>query len=331
MTPHTPGPTSTTPATLPLKRDCVWCRLWLPPLMVATAGLVILADRMLNDLAASEPFDLASLAGTLEREAGFDASGPQDPDGTNGLPTIPGLRPNPARRLPDLLVGDSPDEFRPFDRRDDAFDGQTPTRPPNRNAPLLGFDPDFEPPPRGLDGANMAQRAGKANPDPDRFDQGQPGGVFDPFAGRPGFPVPNPNADPLEPQPGLDPDEFDRLQRRDFHRELRNVLRRAHRDVDQTAREIQALGIQFRTPMNEETRQKARQVIRSQAPRLPLDRQILLFRRLGLPEPTILEYLVSNEVRNLGGRTGPRSAAEAWILSARRLIASPIDPADPPP
>lgn len=121
------------------------------------------------------------------------------------------------------------------------------------------------------------------------------------------------------------PQEMARTLRDEFHRKLRHLL--AQRDLprDRMAREIQLLRTAHLFDVTDEVRKAAGRVLTdSGARRGPSQSSAQIvksLRRLGVPEPVVLEFLFSREVKTVGSRSGPRDVHDAWIKAARDLLA----------
>ena len=121
-------------------------------------------------------------------------------------------------------------------------------------------------------------------------------------------------------------DEMPRVLREDFHRELRRLLAKRDMPRDLMAKEIRSLRAAHRFQVSEEVRKAAGQVLADGGPKrgqsLSIPQTVKSLRRLGVPEPVVLEFIFSREAKTIGGRSGPRDVSDAWIRAARELLAA---------
>jgi hypothetical protein len=135
------------------------------------------------------------------------------------------------------------------------------------------------------------------------------------------------------------------LKQEAAYRELREVYQKAQDERDPFLKELRFrvlnLGMQAGPEIANLCKQFGREtspVIREtvvrvlkRSVRLSREAKIETMRRLGLPEPMILDYL-SNELDHLrGSREGPRDRNEVRVLAARILLKVPLTPSLPPP
>ncbi|QDV33674.1 hypothetical protein [Tautonia plasticadhaerens] len=57
-----------------------------------------------------------------------------------------------------------------------------------------------------------------------------------------------------------------------------------------------------------------------------IDRTVVALRRIGVPEPYLLDRLTEQMNRTIGARHGPRDRMEARVFAARRLLSIPLEP-----
>ena len=55
--------------------------------------------------------------------------------------------------------------------------------------------------------------------------------------------------------------------------------------------------------------------------RMTRQAEVLAMRKLGLPEPMILDFLVNKALKTINGRSGPANEREAVIAASKQLLA----------
>ena len=62
--------------------------------------------------------------------------------------------------------------------------------------------------------------------------------------------------------------------------------------------------------------------------RMSRQAEVIAMRKLGLPEPMILDYLVNNALKSVNGRSGPADERAAVIAASKQLLAIGVNSKD---
>lgn len=108
-------------------------------------------------------------------------------------------------------------------------------------------------------------------------------------------------------------------ERKPFHRDLAALLARAVSGPGLT-QQIQRLCVRYQHTVADRATQNIDRFFNGPATRMNRDERVRTLRRLGLPEPSILNYLRLLDGSRMLQRGGPRDEHDAWFRAARQLL-----------
>jgi len=108
-----------------------------------------------------------------------------------------------------------------------------------------------------------------------------------------------------------------------FHSDLRKILKLAGKAAGP---QIESLCDQYGRTALPEIRDAVGTTLLRTHGRLGRQSKIEMMRRLGLPEPNILEFLANDVHSTMHTPSGPRDPDEVWVFAARILLAFPVNP-----
>ncbi len=111
--------------------------------------------------------------------------------------------------------------------------------------------------------------------------------------------------------------------RKPFHEDLRKLLKMAGRAAGP---QIESLCDQYGRTTLPEIREAVGTSLKRTHGGLSRQSKVEMMRRLGLPEPNILEFIANEVHHTLNMPSGPKDPDEVWVRSARILLAIPLNP-----
>ena len=111
-------------------------------------------------------------------------------------------------------------------------------------------------------------------------------------------------------------------KRAPFHADLRKLIKLSGKAAGP---QIEALCDQYGRSSPQEIRDAVTKTLKRTHGGLSRQARVEMMRRLGLPEPNILEYFANDVYTTMNTPSGPKDPDEVWVYAARLLLAYPVN------